>query len=338
MPVRAQGRFLNEVNIQLSFLICRFIKICIVPIFLSLQISQIVAAQDFIDVPPSYWAYSFINELRDSGITGGCTNESYCPDDFVTRAQMAVFVLKATKGSDFMPSEATGQFNDVPISNPFADWIEQFATEGITGGCGANLYCPDDPVTREQMAVFLLKAFKGTTFTPPAATGIFGDVPTNSPFAIWIEELAEEGITGGCGGGDYCPKNPVTRAQMAVFIIKAIQILSSTNCMSADFNETAVSGGQRFWGIDTDTCQLTTAGSPGGFALLVDLDFTDSTRVEFDLTDNNGRVPDYMITTGNSQVIPTSILSSDFVTIFSGNLTYSYDGSSLTFQGTLSRN
>jgi hypothetical protein len=50
-------------------------------------------------------------------------------------------------------------FTDVPGSQPLAKWIEQLAREGITGGCGGGMYWPDDPVTRGQMAVFLVRTF-----------------------------------------------------------------------------------------------------------------------------------------------------------------------------------
>jgi hypothetical protein len=72
------------------------------------------------------------------------------------------------------------------------------------------------------MAVFLLKAAHGSSYTPPAAVGIFDDVPAGSPLAPWIEELFAEGITAGCGAGNFCPDAPVTRGQMAVFLAKAL--------------------------------------------------------------------------------------------------------------------
>jgi hypothetical protein len=113
----------------------------------------------------------------------------------------------------------------VPCPSQFADWIEQLAAEGITGGCGGGNYCPDNPVTRQQMAVFLLKAEHGSSYTPPACAGVFGDVPCPSQFADWIEQLALEGITGGCGGGNFCPTNPNTRGQMAVFLVRTFGFL-----------------------------------------------------------------------------------------------------------------
>ena len=70
------------------------------------------------------------------------------------------------------------------------------------------------------MAVFLLKTKYGSGYVPPPCTGVFDDVPCPATFADWIEQLAAEAITGGCGGGNYCPLNPNTRGQMAVFIVK----------------------------------------------------------------------------------------------------------------------
>jgi hypothetical protein len=74
------------------------------------------------------------------------------------------------------------------------------------------------------MAVFLLKAEHGSSYTPPDCAGTFGDVPCPSVFANWIEQLASEAITGGCGSGNYCPLNNNTRGQMAVFISKTFKL------------------------------------------------------------------------------------------------------------------
>jgi hypothetical protein len=175
----------------------------------------------FDDARPGDFAFTFIEALARAGVTGGCGGNDYCPDDPVTRAQMAVFLERGMRGSDFSPPAATGNtFLDVGANDFAAAWIEQFFLDGITGGCGGNNYCPDNPVTRAQMAVFLLRAKHGAGYSPPPASGIFNDVPLGSFAVAWIEQLAAEGITGGCGGGNYCPNNPVTRAQMAVFLVR----------------------------------------------------------------------------------------------------------------------
>jgi hypothetical protein len=105
-----------------------------------------------------------------------------------------------------------------------ADWIEQFYMDGITIGCSQNplAYCPTSPVTRAQMAIFLLRSKYGKSYKPPKATGIFSDVPVTHWAADWIEQLYREGITTGCQQDplQYCPDSSVTRAQMAVFMVR----------------------------------------------------------------------------------------------------------------------
>jgi hypothetical protein len=177
----------------------------------------------FPDVASSSLFYPFVENLFHNGVTGGCAGGGYCPTNNVTRAQMAVFLLKARWGAGFLPAPATGTaFPDVPASNPFARWIEELAREGITGGCGGGLYCPDSPVTRQQMAVFLLKTLEGASYVPDPCAGDFDDVPCPSQFANWIEDLAGRGITGGCQASPplYCPVSSVLRQQMAAFLVK----------------------------------------------------------------------------------------------------------------------
>ena len=173
---------------------------------------------DFSDVPAFQQFYSQITKLVANQITVGCGTGIYCPLDSVTRQQMAVFLMKSKNGLCYVPPPCSGVFPDVPCSSNFAPWIEALAASGITGGCGGGNYCPTNAVTRQQMAVFLLKARHGSSYVPPPCSGDFPDVPCPSQFADWIEQLAAEGITGGCGGGNYCPTQAVRRDQMAAFL------------------------------------------------------------------------------------------------------------------------
>ena len=180
----------------------------------------------FSDVAHTFLFDKQIAKLVAAGVTAGCGGGNYCAGTTVTRQQMAVFVLKAKHGICYTPPPCTGDFPDVPCSSNFAPWIEQFAAEGITGGCGGGNYCPAATVTRQQMAVFLLKGKYGSNFTPPPCTGAFDDVPCPSPFADWIEQLAAEGVTGGCqvNPPGYCPANSVTRGQMSAFLVNAFSL------------------------------------------------------------------------------------------------------------------
>jgi Zn-dependent metalloprotease/streptogramin lyase len=184
----------------------------------------------FADVPLEYWAENFIHSLYNAGITGGCNVAplKFCPEATVTRAQMAVFLLRGIHGSSYSPPDVAGNtsFSDVPTSYWAAAWIKELAAEGITGGCASGKYCPETPVTRDQMAVFLLRSKYTSSYSPPDAVGStgFGDVPANHWAADWIKQLVTEGITAGCGNGNYCPGTVVTRSQMAVFLVRTFDL------------------------------------------------------------------------------------------------------------------
>jgi hypothetical protein len=182
---------------------------------------------DFLDVPNSNQFYSYVTELVSNAITAGVGGGLYGVNNNTLRQQMAVFLLKGKHGLCYTPPACTpGFFADVPCPSTFANWIQEMAIEGITGGCGAGIFCPQNAVRRDQMAVFLLRAEHGSSYVPPACTppGVFADVPCPGTFTNWIEQLAAEHITGGCGGGNYCPSDPNTRGQMAVFITKTFNL------------------------------------------------------------------------------------------------------------------
>jgi hypothetical protein len=179
---------------------------------------------DFLDVPQNHQFHAFVTKLVSNAITVGVGGGLYGVDQPTLRQQMAVFLLKSRHGLCYVPPPCTGVFGDVPCPSTFANWIEALAAEQITGGCGGGNYCPTSPVRRDQMAVFLLKAEHGSGYVPPDCAGVFPDVPCPSPFANWVEQLAAEGITGGCGGGNYCPQNANTRGQMAVFLVKTFKL------------------------------------------------------------------------------------------------------------------
>ena len=182
---------------------------------------------DFLDVPGGQQFYSFVTTLVSNGITVGVGGGNYGVDDPTLRQQMAVFLMKAKHGLCYVPPTCTtATFTDVPCSSGFAPWIYELVAEGITGGCGdGTTYCPADPVKRQQMAVLLLRTLEGAAYLPPACTtASFTDMPCDNPFAPWVYDLVARNITGGCGGGLYCPTSPATRGQMAVFLVKTFNL------------------------------------------------------------------------------------------------------------------
>jgi hypothetical protein len=181
---------------------------------------------DYLDVAATDPFREFINTITRNGVTAGCGGGNYCPDLNVTRAQMAIFLLISKNGAGYTPPPATGLiFLDVPANAFAAAFIEAIAAAQVTSGCGGNNYCPDFFIRRSEMAVFLLRMLEGPTYNPPPATGtVFGDVAAGDFAAAWIEEVADRGITSGCGAGNFCPNAFVSRAQMAVFLVATFEL------------------------------------------------------------------------------------------------------------------
>ncbi|MGV8040658.1 MAG: leucine-rich repeat domain-containing protein [Thermoanaerobaculaceae bacterium] len=186
--------------------------------------------RSFADVPEGYWAYPEVEALFHAGLTTGCGQAplQYCPENLLTRAEMAAFLVRGLHGAAFVPPAATGTvFADVPVSHWAAAYIEQLFADGLTTGCiqtPQRLYCPENLLTRSEMAIFLLRLKHGAAYAPPPGTGaVFTDVPLSYWAVSWIEQLFAEGITTGCGiVGMYCPDEPLPRSQMAVFLKRTL--------------------------------------------------------------------------------------------------------------------
>ena len=180
------------------------------------------AHEGFSDVPDSGPHSANIHTLDHAGTFVGteCGPQEFCPWDPLTRAHMAVWLVRVIDGSD--PAPVTGtRFVDVDGTHPQAAFIERFAALGITEGCDSEplRYCPDDNVSRAQMASFLVRAFN----LAPADSAGFVDVASGGAHSANIDTLAASGITEGCATGPlrYCPDDDVQRAQMASFLARA---------------------------------------------------------------------------------------------------------------------
>jgi len=174
----------------------------------------------FPDVPWEHWAVYYVEAIYDAGLTTGYPDGTYRPQNPVTRAEMAVFLLK---GMGITPPALDGSHPFSDISGHWAEaWIEELYDQGITGGYPDGTYRPENQVTRAEMAIFLLK---GIGVTPPASDGShpFSDIAGHWA-EIFIEELYDQGITGGYPDGTYRPQNQVTRAEMAVFLVKTFNL------------------------------------------------------------------------------------------------------------------
>jgi hypothetical protein len=164
-----------------------------------------------------------IEWIADEGITKGCnppTNDQYCPDDFVTRGQMAAFLVRALGYTD----NGGGDLFIDDNGNTFENDIDKLGTAGVTKGCNPptnDRYCPGDFVTRGQMAAFLVRALG---YTDNGGGDLFIDDNGNT-FENDIDKLGTAGVTKGCNpptNDEYCPNDFVTRGQMAAFLRRAL--------------------------------------------------------------------------------------------------------------------
>jgi hypothetical protein len=192
--------------------------------------------KSFADVPPSHWAYQFIESLLHAGLTTGCDPVNYCPGNPLSRAEAAVFLVRAGHGPAFTPTCTTAPFLDVPCDYWAAPWIAQLKADGVTTGTGGGNYSPAATVSRAEMAVFLTREKYGAAYVPPPCKPDFADVPCPGYWAAdYISAVKAAGISSGCAPNNFCPGDAVDRAQGAVFITRTFNLVIGMPACPAGF-------------------------------------------------------------------------------------------------------
>ena len=169
----------------------------------------------FDDVPAGHIFYDDIMWMVEAGITLGCGDGTFCPSDRLTRAQIASFFARAL---DLTDGAGEDLFDD-DHGSVHEDNIDRLATAEITLGCGVRLFCPDDTVTRAQIASLIVRAYG---LTDGAGSDLFTD-DDGSVHEGNIDRLATAEITFGCEEGLFCPDQPVTRGQFAALLHRAAE-------------------------------------------------------------------------------------------------------------------
>ena len=216
------------------------------------------------DTPPGAFYTQAIEALDQDGVFAGTLcDEGFCPDDPLDRATMAVWTVRVLDQQD-PPAVTSTRFADVDATHPYAAFIERFAQTGVTRGCGDGTnYCPDDTVTRSFMAVFLARAFA----LAPAPDPGFSDVAADAWYAPEVAKLAASGITRGCGDGTrFCPDQTTTRAHMATFLARAIDLVGRPGASTTEDGDgsTAEDADESTTeGESTSSSESTTEGADG---------------------------------------------------------------------------
>lgn len=188
---------------------------------LAMASAGLAAAQagGFGDVPDDAYFAVPVATLAEQGVFAGTLcDDGFCPGDPIDRKTMAVWVVRILEDRD-PPPVIQSRFNDVDITGFHAPYIERMVQLGVTQGCGnGSGYCPDDPVTRAEMAAFLSRAYR----LPDGPDPDLDDVPHYAWYAADVAKLVASGITSGCGDGtNFCPEQDTTRGQMATFLYRA---------------------------------------------------------------------------------------------------------------------
>ncbi|MDX1699069.1 MAG: S-layer homology domain-containing protein [Melioribacteraceae bacterium] len=193
----------------------RLFTIVFLLIFSSLSY-EAEAAKKFKDIPEKYWAYDAIAELTDKNVISGYTDGSFKPGAAVTRAQSAMFIVRALKLST--ANRPNPKFSDVSIATSGYAEIATLVDIGVIPK--ASKFYPSIPATRSQVAQMLVPAFK----LKGASTIGFTDVPKTHEAYTQISTLVAENITTGTSKTTFSPNANVTRVQMAVFIKRVLDL------------------------------------------------------------------------------------------------------------------
>ena len=189
-------------------------------------------ARTYPDTPTDTYYSEPVAQLAEQGVFAGTLCESgFCPHEAIDRKTMAVWVVRMLDGQE-PASVSESSFSDVDVDSFYAPFIERMFEIGVTRGCGdGSGFCPDRPVTRAEMAVFLSRAYD----LPDGPDPGFSDVPVDARYATDVAKLAASGITKGCGDGSgFCPGRDTSRAQMATFLWRATGLAPIADPLSVD--------------------------------------------------------------------------------------------------------
>jgi len=188
----------------------------------------------FTDVPRDHWAHADIEKLYQEGYVVGCQTtpqRKYCPEQGLTRAEAAVFVVRGVRGAGFAPPQPTqSAFADVPLSHWGVEWIEQLWSDGFTAGCATAplRFCAEAPHTRAEATVFFVRMLRGKDYLPSEPASMpYSDVALDAWYFKWVAAAYDAGLTQDCedppnrSDDRFRPEQAITRAEAACMMVKA---------------------------------------------------------------------------------------------------------------------
>jgi len=179
----------------------------------------------FTDVGTDVWWAGYVERLSELELTRGCgSGDSFCPDQQLTRGQAARLIADAFG----LTTDDTAGFSDIADS-PHTAAINALFAAGVTLGCGSNplRFCPDEPITLQQIASLITRAAEAAAeeAEAPEPEPVFEDLEEISEtHRDAVNTLTENGIFDevGCETNQLCPDEPITRWQFAVVIVRQL--------------------------------------------------------------------------------------------------------------------
>lgn len=190
----------------------------------------------FADVPFDYWAYDYIESLWDNNFVAGCQSTPtrlYCPDTTLSRAEIAVFVVRGVHGAAYTPADPVSPpFTDVPLGQWYTKWVNQLKVDGYTAGCGSGNYCPLSGHNRAEASVFFMRMYQNNPAYDPTTDpngpfgvgNVFADMPLTYWGTKWAEAAYYYNLIEPCEtipALKFCPTDPMTRATAAYMMVQA---------------------------------------------------------------------------------------------------------------------
>lgn len=172
------------------------------------------AAGQFEDIGNDFWANKEIEALGKKEIVLGYAKSYFKPDEMMTRADAAGLIAAYF---DFNMNDRKKTFQDVPSDHWAVGAVNALVKENMID-TNSKQFQPDEPLTREQLAIWFAEAWK----LKRGADVPFTDVKETDAAYDAIEKLVASGIANGYEDGTFRPKETVTRAQFAIFFYRAI--------------------------------------------------------------------------------------------------------------------
>lgn len=186
---------------------------------------------EFLDTA-SHWAKNYIGVLASMGKVQGVGDNMFMPDSPLTRAQFVAFLAKATDNINIESAQTAG-FKDVNQKDWSYNYVNWGYQEGIVNGMGEGLFKPDDPITREQMAVMLCNYAVYQNFALPQKEGLKVSFKDKNRISYWamdyVYTVAGSEIMTGMGDNTFMPQGIATRGQAAKIIHEYIDLREGIN-------------------------------------------------------------------------------------------------------------